>query len=47
MAEADEKALAREMAHAIRSYEPDESIFGAPRAQSGEVFVFRLLNFIT
>lgn len=36
MAEADEKALAREMAHAIRSYEPDESIFGAPRAQSGK-----------
>jgi hypothetical protein len=35
MAESDEKALAQEMAHTIRSYEPDETIFGAPRAQSG------------
>lgn len=31
----EEKALATEMANAIRSHEPDESIFGAPRAQNG------------
>lgn len=31
----EEKALAEEMAHSLRNYEPDESIFGAPRAQSG------------
>lgn len=31
----EEKALAEEMAHSLRNYEPDESVFGAPRAQSG------------
>ena len=32
----EEKTLAEEMAHSLRNYEPDESIFGAPRAQSGD-----------
>lgn len=31
----EEKALAEEMAHSLRNYEPDESVFGAPRAQAG------------
>ena len=31
----EEKALAEEMANSLRTYEPDESVFGAPRAQAG------------
>ncbi|KAL3080320.1 hypothetical protein niasHS_012425 [Heterodera schachtii] len=34
--DSEEKALAEEMAHSLRNYEPDESIFGAPRAQYGK-----------
>lgn len=35
----EERSLAMEMAHSIRNYEPDESVFGAPRAQNGLEFI--------
>lgn len=34
--DADEKAIASEMADSIRNYAPDETVFGAPRAQVGK-----------
>ncbi|CAK5067360.1 unnamed protein product [Meloidogyne enterolobii] len=32
----EEKALAEEMAHSLRNYEPDESVYGSARAQAGK-----------
>lgn len=31
----DEKRMAQEVAHSLMNYEPDESTFGAPPAQTG------------
>uniref|UniRef100_A0A915DNA4 Splicing factor 3b subunit 3 n=1 Tax=Ditylenchus dipsaci TaxID=166011 RepID=A0A915DNA4_9BILA len=41
----EEKTLATEMAQSIRNYEPDEAIFGAPRAQNGKwASAVRMIN---
>ncbi|KAI1715078.1 mono-functional DNA-alkylating methyl methanesulfonate n-term domain-containing protein [Ditylenchus destructor] len=43
--DAEEKALAKEMAQSIRNYEPDETIFGAPRAANGKwASAVRMMN---
>jgi len=41
----DEKALAVEMADSIRNYEPNEAIFGSPRAAQGKwASAVRMIN---